>query len=76
MTSQIKDSGKQSRVTEICRMEIKKDDPLKVRFLVVRKELHNHYTDKWKTGVSKVKDTDGKMVGPDFKTMKSELVTW
>ena len=25
---------------------------------------------------SKVKDTDGKMVGPVFKTMKSELVSW
>ena len=25
---------------------------------------------------SKVKDADGKMVGPDFKTMKSEFVDW
>jgi hypothetical protein len=25
---------------------------------------------------SKVKDADGKMVGPSFKTMKSEFVTW
>jgi len=25
---------------------------------------------------SKVKDADGKMVGPAFKTMKSEFVAW
>ena len=25
---------------------------------------------------SKVKDADGKMVGPAFKTMKSEFVVW
>ena len=57
-------------------MESKKDHPLKARFLEVRKKIHNHYTDKRKTAVSKVKDTDGKMVGPVFKTMKSELVAW
>ena len=39
-------------------------------------EIHNLYTDKRKTGVSKVKDVDGKMFGPPFKTMKSEFVTW
>ena len=50
-------------------MEIKKDDPLKVRFLVVRKEIHNRYTDMRKTAVSKVKNEDGKMVGPVFKTI-------
>ncbi len=58
-------------------MEIKKDDPLnRARFLAVRKEIHNRYTDKRKTAVSRVKDADGKMVGPAFKTMKSELVAW
>ena len=31
MTSQIKGSGKQSRVTEVCSMESKTDDALKVR---------------------------------------------
>jgi hypothetical protein len=36
---------------------------LKARFLTVRKEIHNHYTDKWKTVVSKVKVADGEMVG-------------
>jgi hypothetical protein len=41
-----------------------KDDPLKARFLAVRMEIHNRYTDKRKTAVSKVKDADGKMVGP------------
>ncbi len=76
MTSQIKDSGQQSRVTEVCNIERKKDDPLKVRFHVVRKEIHNVYTDKWKTTVSELKHVDGKMVGPSFKTMKSELVSW
>ena len=54
-------------------MQSKKDDPLKARFLEVRKEIHNRYTDKRKTTVSKVKDADGKMVGP-FKNMKSEFV--
>jgi hypothetical protein len=57
-------------------MESKKGDPLKARFLAVRKEIHNRYTDKWKTAVSIVKDADGKMVGPAFKTMKSEFVAW
>jgi hypothetical protein len=46
MTSQIKDNGKQSRVTDVYIMESKKDDPLKGRFLVVKKEIHNCYTDK------------------------------
>jgi hypothetical protein len=32
MTSQIKGSGKQSRVTEVCSMESKTDDALKARF--------------------------------------------
>ena len=42
MTSQLKDSGKQIRVTEVCNMESKKDDsPPKSRFLEVRKEIHN-----------------------------------
>jgi hypothetical protein len=41
MTSQIKDNGKQSRVTDVYSMESKKDDPLKGRFLVVKKEIHN-----------------------------------
>jgi hypothetical protein len=44
-------------------MESKKDDPLKARFLAVRKEIHKRYTDKRKTAVSTVKDPDGKMVG-------------
>ena len=39
MTSQIKGSGKQSRVTEVCSMESKTDDALKARFLAVRKEI-------------------------------------
>ena len=76
MTSQIKGSGKQSRVAEVCSIENKKDHPLKARFLAVRKKIHNHYNDKWKTDVCKVKDADGKMVGPAFKTMKSECVAW
>jgi len=46
MTSRIKDSGKQSRFTDVCCMERKKDDPLKGRFLEVRKEIHSRYTDK------------------------------
>jgi hypothetical protein len=33
----------------------------------VSMEIHNRYTDKWTTAVSKVKDADGKMVGPAFK---------
>ncbi len=41
-----------------------------------RWEIHNRYTDKRKTAVSKVKDADDKIVGPAFKTMKSELVAW
>jgi hypothetical protein len=49
---------------------------INTRFLAVRKEIHNHYTDNRKTAVSKVKDAGGKMVGPVFKTMKSELVAW
>ena len=44
MTSQIKDSGKQNRVTEIFIMESKTDDALKARFLEVRKEIYNRYT--------------------------------
>jgi hypothetical protein len=76
MTSQINGSGKQSRVTEVCSMESKKDDPLKARFLAVRKEIHSRYTDKRNTAVCKVKDADGKMVGPAFKTMKSKVVAW
>ena len=42
MTSQLKDSGKQIRVTEVWNMESEKDDsPPKSRFLEVRKEIHN-----------------------------------
>ena len=40
MTSQIIDSGKHKSETTVVNMEIKKDDnPLKVRFLEVRKEI-------------------------------------
>jgi hypothetical protein len=46
MTSQIKGSGKQSRVTEVCSMENKTDDALKARILAVRKEIYNRYTAK------------------------------
>jgi hypothetical protein len=46
MTSQIKDRGKQSRVTEVCRTESKTDDVLKARFLTVRKEIYNRFTTK------------------------------
>ncbi len=46
MTSQIKGSGKQSRVTEVCIMESKTDDALKARFLAVRKEIYNRFTTK------------------------------
>ena len=63
-------------VADVYSMEIKKDDPLKGRFLVGRKVIHNRYTDKQKTVVSKEKDADGKMVGPTFRTMKSEIVAW
>jgi hypothetical protein len=77
MTSQIKGIGKQSRVPEVCSMESKKDDPLKARFLEVRKEIHKRYTDKQTTAVSEVKIQMVKwLVGPAFKTMKSELVAW
>ena len=58
-------------------MESKKDDPLKARFLEVRKEIHKRYTDKQTTAVSEVKIQMVKwLVGPAFKTMKSELVAW
>jgi hypothetical protein len=50
-------------------MESKKDDPLKGRFLVVRKEIHNRHTDKRKT---KVKDADCKMFGPAFNQNHEE----
>jgi hypothetical protein len=53
-------------------MESKKDDPLKDSFLVVRKEIHNRYTDKRKTAVSRVKDADGKMFGPAFNQNHEE----
>ena len=46
MTSQIKGSGKQSRVTEVCSMESKTDDALKATFLAVRKEIYNRFTTK------------------------------
>jgi hypothetical protein len=39
-------SGKQSRFTDVSCMKRKKDDPLKGRFLEVRKEIHSRYTDK------------------------------
>ena len=48
MTSQIKGSGKQSRVTEVWSMENKTDDALKARFLTVRKEIYNRYANKWR----------------------------
>jgi hypothetical protein len=38
---------------------------------VVRKDLFQVMQ-----AFSKVKDVDGKMVGPAFKTMKSEFVVW
>jgi len=47
MTSQIIVSGKHEREEAVCRMESKKDDsPPKTRFLVVRKEIYNRYTEK------------------------------
>ena len=46
MTSQIKGSGKQSRVTEVCSMESKTDDALKATFLAVRNEIYNRFTTK------------------------------
>ncbi len=50
MTSQIIGSGKHKRETAVCSMESKKDDsPLKARFLEVRKEIFNHYTEKQQT---------------------------
>ena len=50
MTSQIIGSGKHKRETVVCNMESKKDDsPLKARFLTMRKEIYNHYTEKHKT---------------------------
>ena len=50
MTSQIIGSGKHKRESAVCSMESKKDDsPLKARFLSVRKEIYNHYTEKDKT---------------------------
>jgi hypothetical protein len=57
-TSQIIDSGKHKCETVAWRMETKKDDsPLKVRFLVVRKEIYNHYTEKEQTEQQKVSET-------------------
>jgi hypothetical protein len=50
MTSQIIGSGKHKRETALCSMESKKDDsPLKARFLAVRKEIFNRYTEKQQT---------------------------
>ncbi len=50
MTSQITDSGKHKCKTTVCEFENKKDDsPLKTRFLTVRKEIYNRYTEKEKT---------------------------
>ena len=46
MTFQIKGSGKQSRIAEVCRMECKTEDILKARFFVVRNEIYNRYTAK------------------------------
>jgi hypothetical protein len=50
MTSQIIGSGKHKREAAVCSMESKKDDsPMKARFLTVRKEIYNHYTEKQQT---------------------------
>ena len=50
MTSQIIGSGKHKREAAVCSMESKKDDsPLKARFLAVRKEIFNRYTEKQQT---------------------------
>ena len=50
MTSQIIDSGTHKSETAVDRMENKKDDsPLKTRFLTVRKEIYNRYTEKQET---------------------------
>ncbi len=58
MTSQIIGSGKHKRETVVCSMESKKDDsPLKVRFLVVRKEIYNRYTEKQQTEQQAVSET-------------------
>ena len=47
MTSKITGSGKHKCETVVCSMESKKDDsPLKARFLAVRKEIYNRYTEK------------------------------
>ena len=43
-------TGKHKCETSVCIMETKKDDsPLKTRFLTVRKEIYNHYTEKQQT---------------------------
>ncbi len=50
MTSQITGSGKHKRESVVCNMESKKDDSLlKVRFLVVKKEIYKRYTEKQQT---------------------------
>ena len=50
MTSQIIVSGKHKCEETVCSMESKKDDsPLKARFLAVRKETFNRYTEKQQT---------------------------
>ncbi len=50
MTSQITGSGKHNREVAFCIMETKKDDStLKVRFLVMSKEIYNRYTEKQQT---------------------------
>ena len=50
MTSQVTDSGNHKSEPAVCSMEIMKDDsPLKTRFLAVRKEIYNPYTQKKQT---------------------------
>jgi hypothetical protein len=47
MTTQIIVSGKHECEESVYSMERKKDDsPLKARFLAVRKEIYNRYTEK------------------------------
>ena len=56
-------------------MESKKDDPLKARFLVVSEKGNSQSPHRQEEDICFYsKDTNGKMVGPTFKTMKSELV--
>jgi hypothetical protein len=50
MTSHITGSGKHKREAAVCSMECTKDDnPLKVRFFALRKEIYNRYKEKQQT---------------------------